>query len=137
MDYYKNILVAIDLSRDANHILEKAVQIKKLYKASLNIIHTLEHSVSGSSGKSEIALIQEIKPKIKALTDTYNIDDHNIHFSFGQPYIEIIEQADKLGADLIILGSHGKHGLRALLGSTANDILHNSKYDTLLVRVNH
>jgi universal stress protein A len=37
--------------------------------------------------------------------------------------------------DLIIIGSHGRHGIRILLGSTANAILHSAKCDVLAVRV--
>jgi universal stress protein A len=39
------------------------------------------------------------------------------------------------GADLIVIGSHGRHGLQLLLGSTANGVLHLSECDVLAVRV--
>ncbi|MGB1202845.1 MAG: universal stress protein [Alloalcanivorax venustensis] len=38
-------------------------------------------------------------------------------------------------ADLIVLGSHGKHGIRLLLGSTANAVLHRATCDVLAVRI--
>lgn len=37
--------------------------------------------------------------------------------------------------DLIVVGSHGRHGLALLLGSTANDILHGAPCDVLAVRL--
>jgi len=43
--------------------------------------------------------------------------------------------ADEQGADLIIVGSHGRHGLALLLGSTANGVLHGAACDVLAVRV--
>jgi universal stress protein A len=36
---------------------------------------------------------------------------------------------------LIVVGSHGRHGVRLLLGSTANGILHHAKCDVLAVRI--
>ena len=39
------------------------------------------------------------------------------------------------GADVIVVGSHGRHGLALLLGSTANGVLHGATCDVLAVRV--
>jgi len=38
-------------------------------------------------------------------------------------------------ADLIVVGSHGRHGLSLLLGSTANAVLHGAPCDVLAVRI--
>jgi universal stress protein A len=48
---------------------------------------------------------------------------------------EIMNLVAEIGADLIIVGSHGRHGLAMLLGSTANSILHHAKCDTLAIRI--
>ena len=47
----------------------------------------------------------------------------------------ILETARELGADLIVVGSHGRHGLALLLGSTANAVLHGAPCDVLAVRI--
>ena len=47
----------------------------------------------------------------------------------------VLEEVERLKADLIIVGSHGRHGVRLLLGSTANAILHGAKCDVLAVRI--
>ena len=50
--------------------------------------------------------------------------------------LEIKAQAKEFGADLIVIGSHGRHGLTGMmLGSTANGVLHGSPCDVLTVRV--
>jgi len=41
----------------------------------------------------------------------------------------------KHNTDLVIVGSHGRHGVRLLLGSTANAVLHGAECDVLAVRV--
>jgi len=53
----------------------------------------------------------------------------------GVPKREIVRIAGEQGADLIVIGSHGRHGLQLLLGSTANGVLHLAKCDVLAVRV--
>jgi len=49
--------------------------------------------------------------------------------------LEITRYADDKQADLIVIGSHGRHGLQRLLGSTATPVLHNAKCDVLAVRI--
>lgn len=57
------------------------------------------------------------------------------HILFGQPRQEIHQLAQEKGCDLIVVGSHGRHGLALLLGSTANDLLHGAPCDVLAVRL--
>ena len=47
----------------------------------------------------------------------------------------ILDEAKKHDTDLVIVGSHGRHGVRLLLGSTANAVLHGAECDVLAVRV--
>ncbi|MEW8014407.1 MAG: universal stress protein, partial [Candidatus Sedimenticola endophacoides] len=53
----------------------------------------------------------------------------------GVPKREIVRVAQEHGADLIVLGSHGRHGLQLLLGSTASGVLHLAGCDVLAVRI--
>ncbi|MCY1401873.1 Universal stress protein family protein [compost metagenome] len=59
----------------------------------------------------------------------------NAHLTYGQPRQEIHNLAKEDGCDLIVVGSHGRHGLALLLGSTANDVLHGAPCDVLAVRL--
>ncbi len=47
----------------------------------------------------------------------------------------ILDAAREHGVDLIVVGSHGRHGLALLLGSTANAVLHGAPCDVLAVRL--
>ncbi|WP_339891630.1 universal stress protein, partial [Neptuniibacter pectenicola] len=53
----------------------------------------------------------------------------------GQTESEIHRIAKELEIDLIIVGSHGRHGIALLLGSTANGILHGATCDVLAIRI--
>jgi universal stress protein A len=56
------------------------------------------------------------------------------HVSLGAPKQEIVDFARAQGIDLIVLGSHGRHGLARLLGSTASAVLNHAHCDVLAVR---
>jgi universal stress protein A len=66
---------------------------------------------------------------------TLNIPEEDQHLIFGRPETEIHSLANQIGTDLIVVGSHGRHGLALLLGSTANGVLHGAPCDVLAVRV--
>ena len=53
----------------------------------------------------------------------------------GTPGHDIVRVADENNVDLIIVGSHGRHGFKRLLGSTANAVLHHAHCDVLAVRL--
>ena len=57
------------------------------------------------------------------------------HLAYGQPRQEIHRLAEEQQCDLIVVGSHGRHGLALLLGSTAHDVLHGAPCDVLAVRL--
>ena len=59
----------------------------------------------------------------------------NRHLLMGRPETEIHNVAEEIGADLIVVGSHGRHGLALIFGSTANGVLHGATCDVLAVRV--
>ena len=63
------------------------------------------------------------------------IQEHRRHLVFGRPESEIHRLANEQNADVIVVGSHGRHGIALLLGSTANGVLHGATCDVLAVRV--
>jgi len=75
------------------------------------------------------------KSQLREFATGLNIPKENQHLVFGRPETEIHSLASEINADLIVVGSHGRHGLALLLGSTANSVLHGSPCDVLAVRV--
>jgi universal stress protein A len=53
----------------------------------------------------------------------------------GSPKTEILGLAEEKSTDLIVVGSHGRHGLGVLLGSTATSLLNHARCDILAVRL--
>ncbi len=80
--------------------------------------------------------IQETaKSHLTEFAEALDIKEENRHLIFGRPETEIHTLANGISADLIVVGSHGRHGLALLLGSTANGVLHGAPCDVLAVRV--
>jgi universal stress protein A len=84
---------------------------------------------------SSYDLLEAEKAKLKQLGDQLNVDVANRWMVWGVPKQEIINIAGQEQVDLIVVGSHGRHGLALLLGSTANAVLHYAKCDVLAVRL--
>jgi universal stress protein A len=78
---------------------------------------------------------QQASQQMLRLSETHNIDAQHQHIVLGKPEVEIHTKAAELETDLIVVGSHGRHGLALLMGSTANGVLHGANCDVLAVRV--
>ena len=109
--------------------------------AKLSLIHVVE-PLPGYSyaylGIEDIEgqLIEEAQQSIEKLGETLNVAKKDqFTLKWAQLKQKFLKWRKIVGADLIICGSHGRHGLSLLLGSTANAILHGAKCDVLTVRL--
>ncbi len=142
MSNYTHILAGVDLSDESQQVLARAAAMATSSGATLSVAHIVEPLTFAYGGDIPVDLseIQEQLHKqateqLAILTEPHHIDETHRHVLVGQPITEIHDLADSLGADLIIVGSHGRKGLALLLGSTANGVLHGAKTDVLAVRV--
>lgn len=142
MGDYKSILLAIDLSHEAEQVATRAARIAELHGAELHLIHVIEPLSFAYGGDIPIdfSTIQEeiqkqAEGQLQAFCGRLNIPVTRQHLVIGRPENEIHALAEELGTDLIVLGSHGRRGFALLLGSTANGVLHGAKCDVLAVRV--
>lgn len=142
MANYKRVLVAVDLTSDSDQVLQRAVDIAERNGAALQLIHVIEivSFAYGGDVPMDLTSLQEqidkharerIKSKAAALN--YPVEDSVI--ATGNTEEEIHQHAARVGADLIVIGSHGRHGLALLLGSTSNGVLHGAKCDILAVHL--
>lgn len=142
MNNYKKVLVAVDLSPEADQVAARAAAIAHGSQAELHVIHVIEPLSFAYGGDIPIdfSTIQgEIQRQAEAQLGTFatrhGIPTTQQHLVMGRPENEIHALAEQMGADLIVLGSHGRRGFALLLGSTANGVLHGAKCDVLAVRV--
>lgn len=143
MKKYQNVLLALELEPDADlRLIEKAKSIVKQYDAQLWLVHSVEHlnSYGAAYGVAagvdvDAVLKTEAEQLMERIATELNVPDERCIVLEGPAKYVILDEAEKTNADLIIVGSHGRHGVRLLLGSTANSILHGAQCDVLAVRV--
>jgi len=137
---YKHILFATDLTDETEYVIAKVRTMCEYTKAKLSLVHVVE-PLPGYSyaylGIEDIEgqLIDEARQSMAKLGEKLSVDVASQHVEIGPTKTKILTIADEVNADLIICGSHGRHGLSLLLGSTANAILHGAKCDVLTVRL--
>jgi universal stress protein A len=142
MSLYQKVLVAIDLSEDSTPVVQRGRAMANHEGAELHLIHVIEplsFAYGGDipmdfSGIQE-EIHQQATQQMRRFGQGNNIDVQHQHIVLGKPEVEIHGKAEELGIELIVVGSHGRHGLALLMGSTANGVLHGANCDVLAVRV--
>jgi universal stress protein A len=143
MSLYKNILVAVDLTKDSAMILDKARTIAKQNGAELSMVHVIEpiavgYAVEVTSVDIE-GLHEEVtkqaKSNLREMGTNVGISESRLHAVLGQPAREIRELAKSIDADLIIMGGHGRHGWELLFGSRLSSVTHGTSCDLLVVHI--
>jgi len=149
---FKQILVAVDGSPTGNRGLKAAIELASSQAATLTVIHIVDdmQSVSyiGDMGYIPADYVdkllddlrsngRKVLAKAKAFAGAAGVDVKPllVESKGGTIADAILRQARKLRADTIVLGTHGRRGLRrALMGSDAEAVLRDSRVPVLLVR---
>jgi nucleotide-binding universal stress UspA family protein len=140
---FANILVALDGSPAGQIALDRAVELARAGNAKLHGAYVVETGLFSSlPTDNTVEIMYNVLQKEgesaldKAKTEAAA---HGVtlttHLKFGHAGSEIITLAEKLKADLIIVGSHGKSQTdRLLIGSVGTFIVTHSRASTMVVR---
>ncbi|MGY4493537.1 universal stress protein [Pseudomonas putida] len=140
---YHHILVAVDLTEECDPVIHRARELSASQDAKLSLVHIVEPMAMAFGGDVPMDLSQlqqqqfdQAKERLERLITKYpELSKENCHLTYGQPKQEIHGLAKEKGCDLVVVGSHARHGLALLLGSTSNDVLHGAPCDVLAVRL--
>lgn len=153
----EKILYATDFGPSARSVFNYAVSLAKRFDAEIHLLHSLEPL--GPTGKSLVRNVLpegEIEEIERQGLESVRQEIHRRLIDFAERELGtadgsatlvtkiviaegladrmILEQAQKIGADLIVLGTHGHSGLqRVLIGSVAQKVIHQSPVPVLLV----
>jgi nucleotide-binding universal stress UspA family protein len=147
---YRHILVATDGSRLSDKALNAAIALAQQLGAKLTIFHATEDypimpspdyaagigSFSPEAWKADQEKrAQRILAKAQTTAEKAGIACSTKSATALHPYEAIMEAAKKGRCDLIVMASHGRRGIQALvLGSETNKVLTHSKLAVLVVR---
>ena len=145
MTDYKNILVAVDFSDAANTVIKRAVDVAQRNHTQFTLLHVVEYLppmdiayepvMSSSWAVDEEALVKQATDNLQKICENFQLEAVTPVVMVGGAKYEICEYAREHSCDLIIMGAHGRHGIRLLLGSTAKGVLHEMPCDVMAVKI--
>ena len=143
MANYLHILIAVDFTPEAEQITSRARELARQNGSRVSLVHVVEMDLP--LYPSELPLPGELdfgkrmleyaEVSLKDLAITHGLGDARRYVDVGSAKTVIVKLAQDIDADLVVLGSHGRHGLQRLLGDTANGVLHRASCDVLVVRI--
>ena len=139
---YQHLLAAVDFSSGSEAMMQRAMDLVKRYGARLSVIHVVEYLPVALDAELmlpplagvEEQLMENARKRLTQLTHSLGADQASHYVELGSTKLEILRVAEAQGVDLIVVGSHGRHGLARMLGSTASAVLQGAHCDVLAVR---
>ena len=136
-------MVCLDYTNEARQVALRAQELADLYDASLCLIHVVEPLMVDAgydifmdiSPDLEDTRKDAARASLEKLQKELGLMDAKVLVEEGPVKSEILRIAKENEIDLVVIGSHGRHGIGLLLGSTANAVLHGASCDVLSVRV--
>ncbi|MCB2222453.1 MAG: universal stress protein [Bacteroidetes bacterium] len=134
---FKNlILVPTDFSDVCHNAIDHAVKIATNIDFKVVIYHVINKDTHAAF-KGEQSLNAAVAQKLQNIVDEYKLQfDVDISFTYeeGSIFELIHKKAEELGAQLIVLGTHGKKGLQKVFGSYALKVITQAEAATLVVQ---
>lgn len=142
---FRHILIAIDFSSTSDRVMRKGLELARHVDAAVTLVHVVDYlpplgfaddfTPSPAVMVDEQTLTEGANRTLARYVERFQLGDEVTRVvRIGTPRLEIVTLAAERGVDLIVIGSHGRHGLRRLLGSTANAVLNDAACDILAIR---
>lgn len=148
---YKHIMLPVDGSEPSLRAEKECIAFAKSIRAKVTAIHVVSrfhlHVQPWASPKAMITKIeqeheeearetaQKMLAELEARAKADGVECESVVVVADNPHEEIIRNAEALGCDLIMMASHGRRGLDAvLLGSETTKVLTHSKLPVLVAR---
>lgn len=140
MGWYRTILVAIDGSADAAAALRHATSLARDQHARLvllTVVPPAQPATVGPAGASppvdhEAVFARILREAAESVPPDVGVESRLVH---GRPARRIVEVAEEVGCDLIVIGFHGHGRLHhALIGSVSDSVMRACHRPVLLMR---
>ncbi len=140
---YRHLLVPLDVSDEARQVLSRARDLAGRYGARLTLLHVVEPVIIDTSYdlmgplpvEIDEPLLERGRDFLQRLAGEFGLADVEQRVELGPVKATILDLAESEGVDLIVIGTHGRHGVKLILGSTANAVLHGTPCDVHAVRI--
>jgi universal stress protein A len=142
MPGYQKLLVLLDLSDDSEQVAVAGRDLAAYSQARIVALHVVEFIPAEPMGESlmptvqiEEELIKRSHERLKELAARLGLEGATLRVEAGNTKAEILRVAREEGVDLIVVGSHERHGLAILVNFTEDAVLHAARCDVLAVRL--
>ncbi len=142
MGNYKHLLLPTDLTEASEPAAERASALAELTGAKLTILNVVDYmpprwvaNELPEEFATESALVDRAQTYLSAWVKKVNLEAREQKVGVGSPKRIIISTARDIGADLIVMSSHGDRGMARIVGSTARGVLHDASCDVLVVHL--
>ena len=146
MPSYQHILVGLDLSPESQQVIDRVKALFSGEDTRITLIHIQEPlsfayggDIPMDLGDVQLKMEEQASERLKAIVAelSTSMPTHTFNYKvlIGQPAHEMHRFAKDNDIDLAVVGSHGRHGLALVFGSTANGVLHGACCDVLAVRI--
>ncbi len=138
----KNILIAIDGSPLSIRAAEGGYSLGQKLNAEIALVHVVNSNIAIGTNETYVSpqqIMDELRKEGKEImsrTVQHLGGGSKIleFFAEGKPHEEVLKTAQDWGADIIVMGSHGRTGIkRLLMGSVAENVLRHSKCPVLII----
>jgi nucleotide-binding universal stress UspA family protein len=133
-----SILAAIDYSEVSGTVVEQAIATAQRFRpCSLHLVHVSSSSAEDEEGRegARIELLEWLSARLPEANDDLDGVAISAHEVSGAPWRAIVQMASDLGTDIVVLGTHGRRGLkRIMLGSVAEAVSRHCGCSVLVVR---
>jgi universal stress protein A len=134
---FRSMLVPVDFDDSAKPALDWAKNLAASSDATIHLMHVIAILlVPGEAANVVVAREDEVKAALdKIAKEQLSGTRHQIHVRTGDTARAVVEAAHEFGADLIVMPTHGRHGLsRFFLGSVAERVVREAPCPVLTVR---
>lgn len=142
MAFYHHILVGLDLSPESQQVIDHVNALFENKEVRISLVHVQEPMSFAYGGDIpmdlsdlQVQLEEQATKKLDEIAGQLSSFELEQHVIIGQPATEMHRYARENDVDLIVVGSHGRHGLALIFGSTATGILKGATCDVLAVRI--
>ncbi|PCJ25884.1 MAG: hypothetical protein COA96_06455 [SAR86 cluster bacterium] len=146
MAQFRKLLLALDLNSESELLIGRVLQMCRDELDRLHVVHVIEEGMHNAMPTDLEAVCN---PHVQRMFDhtairlrevlTRNglkISSDKIFLVHGEPSFEIKKLAREINADLVIVGSHSKHGdIMHLPGSTTNCVMQGISSDVIAVKI--
>lgn len=148
---YHHLLLAVDFGEDCEPVVARAKHLRDLLGARLTLLHVVEHippamesmylgyagemALPAETAALEGELLEVAKQQMDLLGEELGVPAADRLIKTGSTGQVIDAVAAELKVDLVVIGTHGRHGILGLFGSTSRSVLRNSRCDVLSVKI--